>query len=420
MTSIDYSIQFSLGFKDSNLIFQDSFYQFIHTVKYRVFEFKLRYDGDYCPICHQATLVKYGYSTVNTKFTTDDASHPILLRINKQRVQCKSCHKTQMAQTSVVRKHYHIANKVKSKVIMSLQDDRTIDCIARDNNVSTSTVNRYLDQSRSIAPIHQRYLPNHLAMDEFRGVNHQLHFICIDNQKHDILTILPDRFKQTIEQYFLGFSLNERAKVQTVSMDLNSYYQDIVKRLLPNAQIIIDRFHIVAMLTRAFNQYRAKVMKQFDKHSREYRLLKFNWRLYLAAEDRLSYRHEYYDRHLRQKVTSATCVDLGLGLDEQLANDYHLMQNVMADLRHHDMDNLVISLYSTERLSPQMNVIVKTLKANLEYVLNAAQFNFSNGPLEGLNRMIKQIERTAFGFRNFNHLVYRIYYRRMAKKNQTL
>ncbi|MCI1287913.1 MAG: transposase, partial [[Lactobacillus] timonensis] len=60
------------------------------------------------------------------------------------------------------------------------------------------------------------------------------------------------------------------------------------------------------------------------------------------------------------------------------------------------------------------------LKANLEYVLNAAQFNFSNGPLEGLNRMIKQIERTAFGFRNFNYLVYRIYYRRMAKKNQTL
>lgn len=48
-------------------------------------------------------------------------------------------------------------------------------------------------------------------------------------------------------------------------MDLNSYYQTIVGQAFPNAQIIIDRFHIIAMLTRAFNQYRTQVMKQFKK-----------------------------------------------------------------------------------------------------------------------------------------------------------
>jgi transposase len=33
--------------------------------------------------------------------------------------------------------------------------------------------------------------------------------------------------------------------------------------------------------------------------------------------------------------------------------------------------------------------------------------------------MIKQIQRTAFGFQNYNHLVYRIHFRQMAqKKNQ--
>ncbi|WP_304133697.1 transposase, partial [Limosilactobacillus coleohominis] len=54
-----------------------------------------------------------------------------------------------------------------------------------------------------------------------------------------------------------------------------------------------------------------------------------------------------------------------------------------------------------------------------EYVLNASQFKYSNGAMEGINRMIKQIQRTAFGFRNFDHMVYRIYYRQMAqKKNQ--
>ena len=33
---------------------------------------------------------------------------------------------------------------------------------------------------------------------------------------------------------------------------------------------------------------------------------------------------------------------------------------------------------------------------------------FSNGCLEGLNRKIKQIERTAYGYSNFTHLLKRI------------
>ena len=36
----------------------------------------------------------------------------------------------------------------------------------------------------------------------------------------------------------------------------------------------IDRFHMVQMLTRSFNIFRVQIMKQFNKSSREYKLLK--------------------------------------------------------------------------------------------------------------------------------------------------
>ncbi|MFL2029307.1 transposase, partial [Loigolactobacillus zhaoyuanensis] len=39
-----------------------------------------------------------------------------------------------------------------------------------------------------------------------------------------------------------------------------------------------------------------------------------------------------------------------------------------------------------------------------------------NGPIEGINRMIKQIQRTAFGFRNYHHLVSRIKLQQMRTK----
>lgn len=106
-------------------------------------------------------------------------------------------------------------------------------------------------------------------------------------------------------------------------------------------------------------------------------------------------------------------------LDHQLMADYNVMQGIMSRLAERDMDGLVTMLYPAERLSPQMTIVIKTLRQNLEYVLNASRFNYSNGTIEGTNRMIKQIQRTAFGFRNFNHLVYRIYYRQMAQKKES-
>ncbi|MCP8860001.1 transposase [Latilactobacillus curvatus] len=70
------------------------------------------------------------------------------------------------------------------------------------------------------------YLPVHLAMDEFRGIGGRLHFICINGAgEHEIQQILPDRFKQSITDYFKQFPASVRARVKTVTVDLNSYYQ---------------------------------------------------------------------------------------------------------------------------------------------------------------------------------------------------
>ncbi|EFG55449.1 transposase [Lactobacillus amylolyticus DSM 11664] len=55
--------------------------------------------------------------------------------------------------------------------------------------------------------------------------------------------MLPStRFKKTLLKFFGKFAPEARANVKTVAMDLNFYYQDIVRACFPNAQIVIDRF----------------------------------------------------------------------------------------------------------------------------------------------------------------------------------
>ncbi|GAK48790.1 transposase, partial [Secundilactobacillus oryzae JCM 18671] len=66
------------------------------------------------------------------------------------------------------------------------------------------------------------------------SIKGQLHFICINGDgDHEIVQILPDRFKNHIE-YFRKFPQSVRDRVKTVSIDLNSYYKDIAKQMFPN------------------------------------------------------------------------------------------------------------------------------------------------------------------------------------------
>ncbi|WP_367301270.1 transposase [Leuconostoc carnosum] len=88
----------------------------------------------------------------------------------------------------------------------------------------------------------------------------------------------------------------------------------------------------------------------------------------------------------------------------------------MLCLKNHDKDGLVQYLYNNDQLSPQMKTILTTFKKNLEIILNASESKYSNGPIEGINRMIKQIQRTAFGFRNYHHLVSRVKLQQMRTK----
>ena len=49
-----------------------------------------------------------------------------------------------------------------------------------------------------------------------------------------------------------------------------------------------------------------------------------------------------------------------------------------------------------------------TAKKNMTSVLNSVEYDFSNGPVEGINRRIKSLKRSCFGFRNLDNFRKRI------------
>ena len=55
-----------------------------------------------------------------------------------------------------------------------------------------------------------------------------------------------------------------------------------------------------------------------------------------------------------------------------------------------------------------MDIAISALKKNMTAVLNSVKYDFSNGPVEGINRRIKSLKRSCFGFRNLDNFMKRI------------
>ena len=102
--------------------------------------------------------------------------------------------------------------------------------IARENNVSVNTVQRVLGSCSHQFSSSYDYLPEHLAFDEFKGVDRTLHFICLDADKHEVVQIPRTRYKKAIIAYCKKFAPAALQGVKTVSLDLNFYYQDILPK----------------------------------------------------------------------------------------------------------------------------------------------------------------------------------------------
>ncbi|WP_057746090.1 ISL3 family transposase [Liquorilactobacillus capillatus] len=89
---------------------------------------------------------------------------------------------------------------------------------------------------------------------------------------------------------FIAIDGDTRRKVKRVVIDFNAQYQSVIRKIFPEAKMIADNFHLVQMGLQALNQTRVQLMHHFAQNSREYRILKHHWRLFLKTYSDLNQR----------------------------------------------------------------------------------------------------------------------------------
>ena len=340
--------------------------------------------------------------------------YPTYLKLKKQRFFCKACNSTFSAKTGIVDDHCFISKQTKAKALIKSTDAQSLTDIAKDCFVSPTTVQRVINSEAKQFQKQYQTLPKHISFDEFKYQKGRMAFEYIDAETGEIIDILERRDARTIKEHFItNYYLSDLRKVETITIDMNAGYVNVIKEIFPQAKIIIDRFHIVQLINRSMNKTRVKIMNEFKTSNSEdmkkYRRLKLYWKLILKNTEELSHiEYKYY--HMFGQRLEVNVVDELLSYDRAFKMNYELYQTLLKSVKNKDFNIFSETLMDmkSHELSSYMKTSVKTLKKHLSYIQNSLVYSYNNGRIEGINNKIKVLNRVAYGYRNFNNFKNRI------------
>lgn len=412
----NYYILNLLNIKDQNIFINTNNIEErkIKNKNYKIIEGILTYKPKCCPICGVVNessndIIKWGFRK-NCKIKIPKISNCYsLLILHKQRFFCKHCNNTFIAETNLIDRNKNISNNTELQLNLELMQKQSEKDIAKRLDISVSKIDRKLNEISSHKVLRHETLPTSMNWDEFKATKDtkgKMAFIITNNESGNIFDIKDSRKTYDLEKYFKRYSRKERDKVKHISIDFYSGYISLAKKLFKNADISIDRFHIVIQVYNALNNARIKLCY---KNNPNYKKMKDYWKLIVKNERDLS-DEKKYSKHFKKDISQKEIVQYLINTDKTLEATYECYQGIINSLNDKDFNKFKsIITHENKNISDKMKQTLKLFNKNIKYIENSFKYNINNGIIEGTNNLIKCLKRIAFGYRKYDHFIARIF-----------
>lgn len=350
-----------------------------------------------CPRCGKSSH----HLHENKRYLVKDLSmsnKQVILRVNRRRFKCKNCRKPFSEILDFVgnKKNFthRYAEAITQQVIHS-----DIKNVAKNNKLATEEVESMLKNiAEKIIPIHVDKL-RILGIDEISLVKGQGKFIVVlvDLETHKLIALVSERKQSQIEKVMRTWGEKVLSQIEEVSMDMTGNYKSLVKKLCPNAEVTVDRFHVTKMIHEELNQARieqkraAKSLKAKER-VKLFDSLKGSKYTLLKAEDKLSNRQ----KEKLQKVKEASPL---VRMMHSLKEEFH----VVFENSKNWAEGTLKLIDWLRKASPYYHKSVATIKRWFAEIVGYFERRTTNGIVEGINNKLKLLKRCGFGFRNFNN-----------------
>jgi len=146
---------------------------------------------------------------------------------------------------------------------------RTFVSIADETGLVESTIRALF--SEFAATIQPRFPDNellYLGIDELYLL-HQYRCVITDVHNHHIIDLLRDRTKATVISYLHNLPTATKERITVVCTDMWASYHDATHEALPYAKLVVDKFHVLKLLSGCLETVRKQIRKSLtDKQRR--------------------------------------------------------------------------------------------------------------------------------------------------------
>jgi transposase len=232
-----------------------------------------------------------------------------------------------------------------------------------------------------------------LAIDEkSRQTGHNYVTILSDADEGKVLEVSEDRTLESVQKVYNALNTKQLASVESVSMDMWSAFETVTKQIVPQADVVHDRFHLSAYLNNAVDITRRAENKKLVKN--EDKSLQNTKYLWLKNPDNLTEqdKERLFDIVKNNKAPNLVTV---YQLKEAFKDFFHCPTAESANQFFKDWQ-----LKVQESQNTQLIKVATMFEKHFTGILSYIKHQVTNAIAEGLNSRIQQLKAKARGFKS--------------------
>lgn len=354
-----------------------------------------------CSCCKSSNVIKKGGSYRNLS-NGKIGKKESFVSVFSHRLQCKDCGLTKQASIPFSWRYKSYTRSFASQAL-GLSKEMTM-----------LAVSKYLGVSwKIIKEIHKNHLlrkysrPNlkdisEIGIDEICiGKGHRYMTVVIDLSTGIVVYMNEGKSAESLTAFWKRLK-RAKACIKAVAIDMGRAYISAVNKNLPKAKIVFDHFHVVKLLNEKVSNFRRAYFNKIENIEKRALLKGTRWLLLKNPENLDEKKGE------RERLKKALEINKPLAIVYYMKEKFKTFwsQNNKTEAYEFLKDWVQEAEVSGILMLKKFGYQMLGLRSGL---LSYYDYKISTGPLEATNNKIKNIQRSAYGYRDKEFFKLKVY-----------
>jgi transposase len=330
------------------------------------------------------------------------SGQPVYLQVNRRQFKCNNCRKPFSEELDFVASKRTYTKRLAENILEQLKEGDILN-VSRRNDVTEEEIQRMVEDIAEEITEPDLSKLKRLGIDEIALVKGQKNYcaVLVNLDTGKLIAILEKRTQEELKKTLTGWGKEVLEQIEEVSIELWLSYKNLVKELMPSAEVVADRFHVMKQINQELDEQRRAEKRAVEAQKNKKQKAEKEAKLEVLKRSKYSLLKNEEDLTEPQKIKLEAIKENFPSLKK--------MQELKEEFRkiYETSENPTEGMLSiSEWLAKSSSVFTKscqTIRNWFGEIISYFERRTTNGVVEGINNKLKLIKRRGYGFRNFRN-----------------